>query len=140
MDVAARREFWRSMQAFTDTGRTVLFATHYLEEAEEFADRVVLLRGGRIVADGSVAQVRALAGGRMLRAVVPGITEAAVAALPGVTEYQVRGSQIAVSSTDSDKTLRTLLADYPTAHDIEITAIGLEGAFLALTADEEAQR
>jgi len=137
MDVASRREFWRSMQAYTDTGRTVLFATHYLEEAEEFADRVVLMRAGRIVADGSVAQVRALAGGRTVRAVVPGITEAAAASLPGVTEYQVRGDRIAVSSVDSDKTLRALLEGYPGARDVEIAAIGLEGAFLSLTAGRE---
>ncbi|MER6876970.1 ABC transporter ATP-binding protein, partial [Amycolatopsis sp. NPDC000673] len=58
MDVGSRREFWKSMYSFTDTGRTVLFATHYLEEAEEFADRVVLMRAGEVVADGSVAEVR----------------------------------------------------------------------------------
>ncbi|NIH81577.1 ABC transporter ATP-binding protein [Amycolatopsis viridis] len=140
MDVGSRREFWKSMHAFTNTGRTVLFATHYLEEAEEFADRVVLMRAGRIVADGSVAQVRALASGRTLRAAVPGATVAAVAELPGVTEYEVRGGRIAVSSSDSDATLRALLSRFPDAHDIEITAIGLEGAFLTLTADEEHDR
>ncbi|WAL64000.1 ABC transporter ATP-binding protein [Amycolatopsis cynarae] len=140
MDVGSRREFWKSMHTFTDSGRTVLFATHYLEEAEEFADRVVLMRSGRIVADGSVAEVRALAGGRTLRAVVPGATSAAVSALPGVTEYEVRGDRIALSSGDSDATLRALLAAFPAAHDIEITAIGLEGAFLSLTADEETIR
>ncbi|MFE0027116.1 ABC transporter ATP-binding protein, partial [Amycolatopsis sp. NPDC059021] len=75
MDVGTRREFWKSMYAFTESGRTVLFATHYLEEAEEFADRVVLMRAGRIVADGSVAEVRALAGGRTIRAGVPGAAE-----------------------------------------------------------------
>ncbi|MTD54870.1 ABC transporter ATP-binding protein [Amycolatopsis pithecellobii] len=137
MDVASRREFWRSMQAFTDSGRTVMFATHYLEEAEEFADRVVLMRSGRIVADGSVAQVRALAGGRTLRAVVPGATGDAIANLPCVTEFRLRGGQIAVSSSDSDKTLRALLTAYPDAHDIEITAVGLEGAFLTLTSEEQ---
>ncbi|GHF61197.1 ABC-2 type transport system ATP-binding protein [Amycolatopsis bartoniae] len=137
MDVGSRREFWRAMQTFTDSGRTVVFATHYLEEAEEFADRVVLMRAGHVVADGSVAQVRALAGGRTLRAVVPGATEAAVADLPGVTEYQLRGQRIALSSKDSDATLRALLAAFPAAHDIEIAAIGLEGAFLSLTSEEE---
>ncbi|HVW40568.1 MAG TPA: ABC transporter ATP-binding protein [Amycolatopsis sp.] len=140
MDVGSRREFWRSMQAFTDTGRTVLFATHYLEEAEEFADRVVLMRSGKIVADGSVAQVRALAGGRTLRAVVPGATATAIAAMPGVTEYQIRGERIAASSSDSDATLRALLATYPDARDIEIAAMGLEGAFLSLTSEEETTR
>ncbi|GAA4662849.1 MULTISPECIES: ABC transporter ATP-binding protein [Amycolatopsis] len=137
MDVSSRREFWRSMQAFTDSGRTVVFATHYLEEAEEFADRVVLMRSGRIVADGSVAQVRALAGGRTLRAVAPGATATTLANLPGVTEYQLRGEQIALSSNDSDATLRALLTAFPDARDIEIAAIGLEGAFLSLTSDEE---
>ncbi len=61
MDVATRRSFWHSMRHFSDAGRTVLFATHHLEEAQEFADRVVLMRSGRITADGSVAEVRATA-------------------------------------------------------------------------------
>jgi len=140
MDVASRREFWKSMHAYTASGRTVLFATHYLEEAEEFADRVVLMRAGRVVADGSVAQVRALASGRTLRAVVPGATAQHVAKLPGVTECELRGDRVALSSADSDATLRALLSWFPGAHDIEITAIGLEGAFLTLTADEEGVR
>jgi ABC-2 type transport system ATP-binding protein len=140
MDVGSRREFWKAMQAFTDTGRTVVFTTHYLDEAEEFADRVVLMRAGRIVADGSVAEVRALAGGRTLRAVAPGATESAIASLPAVTDHQVRGDQIAVSSSDSDATLRALLATFPGAHDIEIAAIGVEGAFLSLTSDQESSR
>ncbi|WP_020660896.1 ABC transporter ATP-binding protein [Amycolatopsis benzoatilytica] len=137
MDVGSRREFWKSMYSFTETGRTVLFATHYLEEAEEFADRVVLMRAGEIVADGSVAQVRALAGGRTIRAVLPGgVEQRLVSALPAVTAVELRGDRIALSSSDSDRTLRALLAAVPAAHDIEIGAVGLEGAFLSLTADE----
>ncbi|MCR6483240.1 ABC transporter ATP-binding protein [Amycolatopsis sp. OK19-0408] len=136
MDVGTRREFWQSMYSFTESGRTVLFATHYLEEAEEFADRVVLMRRGRVVADGSVAEVRALAGGRTLRAAVPGATEAAIAALPGVKEFELRGDRVAISSGDSDATLWALKAAVPGVHDVEISAVGLEGAFLSLTADE----
>ena len=136
MDVGTRREFWQSMYSFTESGRTVLFATHYLEEAEEFADRVVLMRRGRIVADGSVAEVRALAGGRTLRAAVPGATEAVIAALPGVKEFELRGDRVAISSGDSDATLWALKATVPAVYDIEISAVGLEGAFLSLTADE----
>jgi ABC-2 type transport system ATP-binding protein len=137
MDVGTRREFWKSMYEYTASGRTVLFATHYLEEAEEFADRVILMRAGRIVADGSVAEVRALAGGRTIRAVVPGATEPVIAALPAVTGLDFRDGRVAVSSSDSDVTLRALLAQCPGAHDIEITSIGLEGAFLSLTAEEK---
>ncbi|MEQ0560957.1 ABC transporter ATP-binding protein [Amycolatopsis sp. NEAU-NG30] len=139
MDVGTRREFWQSMYAFTESGRTVLFATHYLEEAEEFADRVVLMRRGRIVADGSVAEVRALAGGRTLRAAVPGATEAVIAALPGVKEFELRGDRVAISSADSDATLWALKAAVPGLRDVEISAVGLEGAFLSLTADETAE-
>ena len=139
MDVGTRREFWQSMYAFTESGRTVLFATHYLEEAEEFADRVVLMRRGRVVADGSVAEVRALAGGRTLRAAVPGATEAVIAALPGVKEFELRGERVAISSGDSDLTLWALKAAVPAVHDVEIGAVGLEGAFLSLTADDTAE-
>ncbi|WP_199750164.1 ABC transporter ATP-binding protein [Amycolatopsis sp. WAC 04169] len=135
MDVGTRREFWKSMYEYTNTGRTVLFATHYLEEAEEFADRVVLMRSGRIVADGSVAQVRALAGGRTIRAVVPGAAEPVIAGLPAVTGFELRGGRAAISSSDSDVTLRALLAEIPGARDIEISAVGLEGAFLSLTTE-----
>ena len=136
MDVQTRREFWLSMQDFTRTGRTVLFATHYLEEAESYADRVVFLSKGRIVADGSVAEVTALTSGRTIKAVLPGATEHALRALLGVSEVDIRGDRITVASNESDKALRTLLAEYPQAYDIEVTAIGLEDAFLTLTGNE----
>jgi ABC-2 type transport system ATP-binding protein len=138
MDVQSRRDFWKSMHGFTSTGRTVVFATHYLEEAENYADRVVLMRAGRIVADGSVAEVTSLVSGRVIRAAVPGATEAALAVLPAVTEVEVRAANVAISSADSDLTLRALLATFPQAHDIEVTAMGLEGAFLSLTGNENA--
>ncbi len=136
MDVAGRREFWRSMHTFTDAGRTVLFATHYLEEAENYADRVVLMRAGRIVADGSVAEVTSLVAGRVIRAAVPGATDRTIRTLPAVSEVEIRGQQVSVSSRDSDATLRALLEMFPQARDIEVTAVGLEGAFLSLTADD----
>ena len=135
MDVQSRRDFWKSMHGFSDTGRTVLFATHYLEEAENYADRVVLMRAGRIVADGSVAEVTSLVSGRVIRAAVPGASETALGALPGVSEVEVRATRTAISTNDSDATLRALLVTYPQAHDIEVSAMGLEGAFLSLTSD-----
>ncbi|MGW3069257.1 ABC transporter ATP-binding protein, partial [Streptomyces sp. NPDC001130] len=135
MDVESRRAFWASMREFTASGRTVLFATHYLAEAEEFADRVILMRSGRIVADGSVAQIRAAVSGRMLRAVVPGATRERLAALPGVTSAELRGDRAELSCADSDTAMRALLAAFPQATDIEITAHGLEEAFVALTQD-----
>jgi ABC-2 type transport system ATP-binding protein len=137
MDVGTRREFWRSMKEFTDAGRTVLFATHYLDEAEEFADRVVLMRAGRVIADGSVAEVRSAVSGRTLTAQVPGATDPALAALPGVRAVQLRGQRAELDCVDSDSAIRALLGGFPQAYDIEIKAVGLEEAFLALTGDNE---
>jgi ABC-2 type transport system ATP-binding protein len=137
MDVATRREFWAAMREFTEAGKTVLFATHYLDEAEEFADRVVLMRDGRIAADGSVAEVRAAASGRTVRAVVPGADEASLQTLPGVTAVELRGERAELACEDSDATNRALVTGYPGAHDIEISASGLEEAFLALTSQDE---
>ncbi|WP_346280032.1 ABC transporter ATP-binding protein [Pseudonocardia sp.] len=136
MDVQARREFWTAMRGYTRTGRTVLFATHYLAEAEEYADRVVLLRAGRVVADGSVAQVRALASGRVVAATAPGADPAALGALPGVTQVHVDGPRVRLDCSDSDAALRALVVGYPQARDIEVSAHGLEDAFVALTASE----
>jgi ABC-2 type transport system ATP-binding protein len=141
MDVASRREFWAAMREFTCAGKTVLFATHYLDEAEEFADRVVLMRDGRIAADGSVAEVKAAASGRTIRAAVPGATEIELAALPGVGSVELRGERAELACHDSDAANRSLVTGYPDAHDVEISAAGLEEAFLALTSqDEENER
>jgi ABC-2 type transport system ATP-binding protein len=136
MDVQARRDFWAAMRGFTGSGRTVLFATHYLAEAEEFADRVVLLRAGRVVADGSVASVRALVAGRVVSATLPGADTRDLQALPGVTGVRVEGSRIHLTCTDSDAALRALLPVYPAARDVEVSAHGLEDAFVALTTAE----
>jgi len=135
MDVEARRRFWESMREYVGTGRTVLFATHYLEEAQEFADRVVLMRRGRIVADGTVAEVRARATGRTIDATVHGASLAHLEILPGVAEVSRRESRFSLRCHDSDAALRALLEKYEGAHDIEVTAAGLEDAFLALTSE-----
>ncbi|MDN5855694.1 MAG: ABC transporter ATP-binding protein [Actinomycetia bacterium] len=137
MDVAARAEFWTATRAYAATGRTVVFATHYLAEAEDAAHRVVLLRAGRVIADGSVAQVRAIAAGRLIEAEVPGADPAALRALPGVTRVEPLGQRFRLYCTDSDAALRALLAAHPGAHDLEVTARGLEEAFLTLTDGEQ---
>jgi ABC-2 type transport system ATP-binding protein len=133
MDVGARRAFWQSMHAFTETGRTVLFATHYLQEAETYADRVVLMRQGKVVADGPVATVMSEVGGRTVRAAVPGAHLDELRGLPGVTEVELRGDRAELHCADSDAVLRELLSRFPAVHDIEVRALGLEEAFLQLT-------
>ncbi|BDH59025.1 ABC transporter ATP-binding protein [Tsukamurella sp. PLM1] len=92
MDVDARRRFWATVRADARRGTTVLIATHYLEEADQFADRVVMIAGGRIVADGATADIRAATAGRRVSAVIdPDGAAALVAAVPGLRVAVVRG-------------------------------------------------
>jgi len=142
MDVEVRRSFWASMREFTASGRTVLFATHYLEEADDFADRVVVLANGVIVADGTGAEIKASVAGRTITAVVPGTHPAQFLQLPGVSNTDQQGQRMVLHCNDSDTALRALLAAYPAVHDIEISAGNLEDAFLELTATtrQEAHR
>jgi len=137
MDVEARRSFWSTVRRDAERGRTVVFATHYLEEADQYADRIVLVSQGLVVADGTSAEVRALASGRVVRATLPGASTALLTALrdlPGVESVEVRGEHVLVRAADSDAVARHLLA-HTTAHDLEITARGLEDAFLDLTTE-----
>lgn len=134
LDVEARRQFWATMRAETAAGRTVLFATHYLDEADAYADRIVLMRHGRIVADGTAAQIKSVVSGRTIRATLPGADLGALAAVPGVDEVEARGDTVLLVCSDSDTVLRRLLTTTH-AKDIEVTARGLEDAFIALTID-----
>ena len=133
MDVATRRAFWAAMREWTGRGRTVLFATHYLEEADTYADRAVLMAAGRVVADGPTTEVKAAVGGRMIRATVPDADPDDLRLLPGVTSVELHGFVMILRCADSDAALRALLAGFPAARDIEVTGAGLEEAFLALT-------
>jgi ABC-2 type transport system ATP-binding protein len=132
MDVEGRRDFWQAIRADARSGRTVLFATHYLDEADAYADRIVLVRQGRVVADGTTAEIKNLAAGRVVRATLPGADQAALAALPGVQSVEVRGDAVLVHTEDSDVVARHLLTRTD-ARDLEITSRNLEDAFLALT-------
>lgn len=136
MDVEGRRAFWSAIRADAEKGRTVLFATHYLEEADQYADRIVLVSQGRIVADGSGAEIKALASGRTVRATLADPDTAALTALGGVDRVEVRGDSVIVHAKDSDAVARYLLTQ-TTARDVEITAKGIEEAFLSLTGQHD---
>ncbi len=138
MDVVGRREFWATMRADSSRGRTVVFATHYLEEADAFADRIVLVAAGRVVADGPTAEVRARAAGRVVHAdLPPGPDPAGVVrrleTLPGVTAVTVQAGRVEVRSSDSDLVARVLLTELG-GHDLEVATGSLEDAFVQLTA------
>lgn len=136
MDVEGRRDFWNAIREDASTGRTVLFATHYLDEADAYADRIVLVRHGKIVADGSAAEVKNLAAGRTVTATLPGVDPSQLLALPGVDSVETRGDRVIVHGRDSDAVARYLLNDAH-ATDLEIVSRNLEDAFLALTTDSD---
>jgi ABC-2 type transport system ATP-binding protein len=138
MDVEGRRDFWATMRANAGRGKTVLFATHYLEEADANADRAVLMAHGRIVADGPTTEIKGRVGTRTIRATLEHVGVAELGALGGVSSAERRGESVILRCSDSDRAIRELLAGYPAARDIEITGAGLEEAFLALTSDPDA--
>ena len=144
MDVETRRSFWADMRRSAAEGRTILFATHYLEEADQVADRVVVLDRGRIVADGSGRSLRSRVAGRTVQFDMTGADATRLATLPGVTQVDVRGETVRLSTTDSDGTVRALFATNLSIRDLEVTGADLEDAFIALTSDpanaEEAPR
>jgi ABC-2 type transport system ATP-binding protein len=137
MDVESRHLFWETLRAFTARGKTVLFATHYLEEADANAGRIVLMARGKVVADGSATEIKAVAGGRTIRATLPGADVEALRRLDGVRDAELRGDSIVMNCTDSDQTVRALLREFPEVRDLEITGAGLEAAFLQLTGDDD---
>jgi ABC-2 type transport system ATP-binding protein len=137
MDVEGRRGFWAAIREDAADGRTVLFATHYLEEADAYADRIILLRQGEIVADGTASEIKALSAGRTVRATLAGADEAELRKIPGSDDVELRGDTVLIHASDSDAVARYLLTS-TAARDLEITARGIEEAFIALTGDAEA--
>lgn len=137
MDVTARRHFWDVMRADADAGRTIVFATHYLEEAEQFAHRTVVMHRGTVVADAATADLRANLGERTVSATVPAGASMSIVerlgAIAGVIGIRVDAGRVSLQAADSDAAARALLD--AGARDLEIVAPTLETAFAVLTED-----
>ncbi|MGY1723405.1 ATP-binding cassette domain-containing protein [Blastococcus sp. SYSU DS0533] len=129
MDVSGRRAFWTTMRGLAGRGHTVVFATHHLDEADAVADRVVVVAGGRIVADGTAAEIKAGVGGRTIS--FTAVPERRFDDVPGVTAVTWQGSTVRLATADADATLRTLLAD-GRLPDLEVRGASLEDAVLSL--------
>jgi len=133
MDVEGRRDFWSAIRQDAGKGRTIVFATHYLEEADAYADRIILVRQGEVVADGTASEIKAMSAGRTVRATLPGATtESLQSAVPTADSIEIRGETVLIHSNDTDAVARYLLTE-TAAHDLEIEARGIEDAFIALT-------
>ncbi|MCM1950552.1 ABC transporter ATP-binding protein [Streptomyces sp. G2] len=139
LDVEARGEFWAAMRGYARRGNTVLFSTHYLEEADSFADRIVVVDSGRIVADGTAEELKRSAGGALVAVDLDGAPAAFLAGLPGVTEVEVRGDRARLRTDDSDATVRALAAR-DAIRGLEVAPLTLNDAFLALTRGRDDRR
>ncbi|EFQ84506.1 ABC transporter, ATP-binding protein [Aeromicrobium marinum DSM 15272] len=140
MDVSSRAGFWETMHADAAAGRTVVFATHYLEEADAFAQRIVMVAGGRVVADGSTHEIRAQASGRVVTADLddPDRVLPRLRALPEVIDAEADGTRVTVHAGDSDAVARALLTELG-GRNLEISSGSLESAFLQITAPRSAE-
>lgn len=135
LDVEARRALWSVIQGKAREGRSVLLTTHYLEEADALADRIVLIRRGRIVAEGTPAEIKARAAGRKIRCRTS-LPLADVAALPGVHNARRDGDVTELLAAEAERVLRDLLARDRSLSGLEVRGADLEEAFLALTQDD----
>jgi len=140
IDVEGRHEFWQVMRGLASEGKTVVFATHYLEEADAFADRIVLMAHGRIVADGPATEIKANVGSRSVRATLPDVDPESLRALPGVTNVERHGQTVILACSNADAALPALFAKFPEVKDVEAAGGSLEEAFLELTAEGDGPR
>jgi ABC-2 type transport system ATP-binding protein len=133
LDVEARRTFWSEMRRLVSRGRSILLTTHYIEEADALADRIVILQRGRIIADGSPADIKARVASKHVRCITR-LDQRTLLALPGARAWRQDKHASVISATEVEPFVRELLARDPSVSELEITHANLEDAFIALTA------
>ena len=138
LDVEARRSLWNEIRELKAAGRTAVLTTHYLEEADALADRIAVIHEGRVVAEGTPAEIKSRAADRRVRCITA-VNRDEVAALPGVARVEVNGQHLEVLTTQPEELLRTLLALDPDLRDLHVTGARLEDAFLTLVRDGKRQ-
>jgi ABC-2 type transport system ATP-binding protein len=137
MDVETRRAFWDNMKVEVAEGKTLLFATHYLEEADQAADRIIVINKGRLLADGTPAEIKARAGAKRISFHLDRIDEPFMLGLPALVNVEIRHDLVQIQSSDSDRTLYAVLDAGYRPRDLEVSSLGLEQAFLAITAEDD---
>lgn len=136
LDVESRRRMWQVIRDFAAAGRTIVLTTHYLEEADALADRIGVLHRGRLVAEGTPEEIKARVGGRVVSCVTA-LAHDALVALPGASAVRRSGTRVEITTSGAEDLLRRLLALDPRVSDLEVSGIGLDDAFLALTGDQQ---
>jgi len=138
MDVESRRLFWQTVRTLTASGRAILLTTHYLEEADALADRVLVLNRGRLIADGRPDEIKARTAGRQITCRTA-LSLEVLSALPGVTRVEALADGVRLVTTDAEATARALLVRDMSVANLEIRSAGLEEAFLAITRADSAE-
>ena len=131
LDVEARRSLWNEIRGLRAGGRTAVLTTHYLEEADALADRIAVICKGRVVAEGTPAEIKSRTAEGRVRCITS-VHRDEVAVLPGVVRVEVNGQHLEILTARSEDLLRTLLALDPGLRDLRVTGAGLEHAFLTL--------
>ncbi len=136
-DVEVRRAFWKQIRAYVSRGRTVLLTTHYLEEADALADRIIVIDKGSIVADGTPSEIKGRVSGRRIRCVTS-LTVNEIQQMAGVSSVSSEGERIQIIASSAESFVRELLLRDSTLSDLEVTSVGLEDAFMSLIGEEAA--
>jgi len=132
LDVEARRGFWDQIRKLVTRGKTVLLTTHYLEEADALADRVVVINKGLIVAEGTPESIKANTAGKRIRCVTQ-LALGSIERMNGVVSARYDREAVEIRTSSAEATLRDLLASDADLSGIEVSNAGIEEAFLALT-------
>lgn len=134
MDIESRRALWDQIRALSAAGKSVLLTTHYLEEADMLASRVVVINKGKLVCEGTPAEIKHRVSGRRIRCITQ-LDPAFLRTLPTVSDVQQDREAVVVFAENPESVVRTMLASDDTLHGLEISAAALEDAFLALTTE-----
>jgi ABC-2 type transport system ATP-binding protein len=134
LDVEARRILWEQIRKLVARGKSVLLTTHYLEEADALADRIVVIHQGAIIAEGTPSEIKTQTAGKKIRCVTR-LSPGEVCRIPGVIEVRQDREALEIRTAIAEPVIRELLTRDPQLSGIEITSAGLEEAFLALTRD-----
>jgi ABC-2 type transport system ATP-binding protein len=135
MDIESRRALWEQIRALAAQGKTVLLTTHYLEEADALASRIVVIGKGKILAEGTPTEIKHRVTGRRIRCITA-LDSGFIRALPSVLSVEQDREAVVIVAAETERVVQELMRNDPTLRGLEIAAPGLEEAFLALTGAE----
>ncbi len=137
MDIESRRALWDQVRALSAAGKTVLLTTHYLEEADILASRIVVINKGKLLCEGTPAEIKHRVSGRRIRCITK-LDPEFLQTLPTVSEVQQDREAVVILAEHPERVVREMLLRDESLHGLEISAAALEDAFLALTSDAPA--